>query len=75
LSLDVLAVLVIALGLGLIRKYANTTSSAVCHASYNLLAGLGIAGGLFAIVVAAGFILVGLATYGARQRVTVPPVP
>ncbi len=44
LSFDALAVFVIALGLGLIRKYTNTTSSTVCHATYNLLAGASIGG-------------------------------
>jgi membrane protease YdiL (CAAX protease family) len=76
LSLDALAVLIIALGLGLIRKYANTTSSALCHASYNLLAGIGIGGAFFTFAAAGGFILVGLAIYGARRsRVSVAASP
>jgi membrane protease YdiL (CAAX protease family) len=44
LSLDTLSVFVIAIGLGLIRKYTNTTASCACHVSYNLLVGIGIAG-------------------------------
>ena len=42
LSFDVLAIFVIAIGLGLIRRYANTTASVTCHATYNLLASLTI---------------------------------
>jgi membrane protease YdiL (CAAX protease family) len=37
LSLDMLAVFVIAIGLGLIRKFTNTTTSAITHVSYNLV--------------------------------------
>jgi uncharacterized protein len=44
LSLDALAVLVLALGLGLLRRYTNTTTSALCHVTYNTLVGVGIGG-------------------------------
>jgi len=37
-------VFVIAIGLGLIRKYANTTASCLCHVSYNLVTAIGITG-------------------------------
>jgi membrane protease YdiL (CAAX protease family) len=40
ISFDLLAVLVIALGLGVIRRYTNTTTSMICHVSYNLASGL-----------------------------------
>lgn len=50
LSLDALAVFCIAIGLGLIRRYANTTTSCTCHVAYNLLVGIGIAGGLLGTV-------------------------
>jgi uncharacterized protein len=63
LSFDALAVLVIAIGLGLIRKYTNTTTSCVCHVSYNLLAGIGIASGLIGVAVAVEVGLVGLSGY------------
>jgi CAAX protease family protein len=63
LSIDTLAVFVIALGLGLVRKYANTTSSCACHVTYNLLVGVGISGvGLTAgLVVEAA--LIGVSAY------------
>lgn len=35
LTFDTAVVLVLAVGLGLIRKYTNTTTSTVCHATYN----------------------------------------
>ena len=42
LSLDVLGVLVLSVGLGLLRRYTNTTTSALCHVAYDLLVGVGI---------------------------------
>jgi membrane protease YdiL (CAAX protease family) len=39
LSFDALSVFVIAIGLGLIRKYTNTTTSAISHITYNLIVG------------------------------------
>jgi hypothetical protein len=64
LSFDVLAVLVIAIGLGLIRKYANTTTSGLCHVTYNLLTGIGLAGATLGIAALVEVVLVGLAVYG-----------
>jgi membrane protease YdiL (CAAX protease family) len=73
LSLDALAVFCIAIGLGLIRRYANTTTSSTCHVAYNLLVGIGIAGGLVgavAILVEAGLIaFTAYAIWSGRQRV------
>ncbi len=46
LSLDALAVLVLAVALGLIRMLASTTSSAICHIAYNALVGVGVGGSL-----------------------------
>jgi len=71
LSFDALSVLIVAIGLGLIRKYTNTTTSSVCHVSYNLLAGIGIAIGLIGVAVAVELGLVALAGYGlwsSRRR-------
>jgi membrane protease YdiL (CAAX protease family) len=63
-SIDTLAVLVIALGLGLIRKYTNTTTSCLCHVSYNLLVGVGIAGGMFtSVAVLLEVVLIAVAAY------------
>lgn len=54
ITLDLLAIFVLAIGLGLIRKYLNTTASITCHATYNLLIGLSLTGpyqfGLYALV-------------------------
>ena len=74
LSFDALSVLIVAIGLGLIRKYTNTTTSSVCHVTYNLLAGVGVAGGLIGGAAAVELGLVALAGYGLwssrRQPVT-----
>ncbi|HET7466332.1 MAG TPA: type II CAAX endopeptidase family protein [Candidatus Dormibacteraeota bacterium] len=52
-TIDLVAILVLAIGLGLIRKYLNTTASMTCHTTYNLLVGLAFAGtyrmGVFAL--------------------------
>ena len=72
LSLDLAAILVLALGLGLIRKTCNTTTSSLCHVTYNLTVGIGIAGSLIGWAVALEIALVALTGYGlywrARQR-------
>ncbi|HXC80087.1 MAG TPA: CPBP family intramembrane glutamic endopeptidase [Candidatus Acidoferrum sp.] len=71
LSFDALSVLVVAIGLGLIRKYTNTTTSGLAHITYNLLAGIGI-GSLVGVAVAVELGLVGLAVYGiwsSRRRI------
>ncbi len=44
LSFDALAVFVLACGLGLLRRYANTTTSMISHIAYNSLVGIGLAG-------------------------------
>jgi membrane protease YdiL (CAAX protease family) len=75
LSLVELSVLVVAIGLGLIRKYTNTTTSCVCHVSYNLLAAIGIAGGLMgvAVVVEVGLVAVsGYAVWARLRRRALP---
>jgi uncharacterized protein len=72
LSVDTLAILLIALGLGLIRKYTNTTASCACHVSYNLLAGIGIAGAAVGPAIGVEVGLVAMTAYGIwssrRQR-------
>ena len=78
LSLAALAVLVIALGLGLIRKFTNTTTSSICHISYNLLVGIGVAGSQVDVAVAIEALLVAVSVYAIwsnRRRQTVPASP
>jgi membrane protease YdiL (CAAX protease family) len=67
ISFDTFAVLVIALGLGLIRKYTNTTTSAACHASYNLLVSVGI-GSLLGLAIVAELALAAATVYGIWSR-------
>jgi membrane protease YdiL (CAAX protease family) len=73
LSVDTLSVFAIALGLGLIRRYTNTTTSCACHAGYNLLVGIGLAGSFLNAAVVVEVALVGVAGYGiwnSRRRPT-----
>ena len=73
LSLDTVAVFAIAIGLGLIRKYANTTASCTCHVSYNLLVGFGLSGTMLDAGMAAEIALAALTGYGIwayRRRVS-----
>lgn len=65
LSLDAAAVLVLAVGLGLLRWLANTTTTTICHVAYNTLVGVGISGTLLlpAVVVEAALIVAGLAAF------------
>ena len=83
LSLDALSVFVIALGLGLIRKFTNTTTSVISHTTYNLivgLAGIGLAGSAIevAIVVGIELALVAVSAYGIwsyRRHSALPANP
>ena len=63
LSFDALAVLVIALGLGLIRRYTNTTTTVICHVAYNLVVGIGIGSQVVGFAVAAELGLVAVVAY------------
>jgi hypothetical protein len=60
LSLDALAVLVLAVGLGLLRKYCNTTTSMICHVAYNTLAGVALGGAAILPMVVVEVLLFGL---------------
>jgi uncharacterized protein len=64
LSFDTLAVFVIAIGLGLIRKFTNTTTSAISHATYNLAIAIGISGPNLYIAIALEAAFVAAAAYG-----------
>jgi CAAX protease family protein len=68
LSPDILAILVLAVGLGLIRKYTNTTTTCVCHVSYNLLTSVGIAAGLVGAAVGAEILLGALSVYAIWMK-------
>lgn len=77
-SLDAFSVFVIAIGLGLIRKYANTTTSCLCHVSYNLVTGIGITGWALgaAGVVEVGLLAVaGYAIWSRRRPAAMPVEP
>ena len=81
LSLDALSVFVIALGLGLIRRFTNTTTSVICHSTYNLivgLAGIGIAGLRIEVAILLELILVAVSAYAIwsnRRRAPQPANP
>jgi membrane protease YdiL (CAAX protease family) len=65
LSLDAAAVFVLALGLGLLRRLTNTTTSTVCHVAYNTLVGIGVAGAWLgpALALEVALVLAGLAAF------------
>jgi len=44
LSLDSVAVFILAIGLGMLRRIANTTTSTICHVVYNALVGVTVSG-------------------------------
>ena len=69
LSIDVVTIFVIAIGLGLVRRYANTTATIACHVAYNLLATFTIPGPYqVGLAVLTGALL--LAAYEMRRRQT-----
>ena len=74
LSFDTLSVFVIAIGLGLIRRYANTTASSICHITYNLVVGIGIGGSLLgaAVVVEAALVAMTAFALWSHRRNALP---
>jgi membrane protease YdiL (CAAX protease family) len=68
ISIDVLTILAIAVGLGLIRKYANTTASIACHVAYNLVVGLSPSGQLLWIGIGLEALLVAIAVVAIKRR-------
>lgn len=66
ISFDTLGVFILAIGLGLIRKYANTTTSGVAHATYNLMVSIGIGTEFVGIGVAVEVALVVVTVFGLR---------
>jgi CAAX protease family protein len=78
LSLDTLSVFVIATGLGLIRKFTNTTTSSVCHITYNLIVGIGVAASQVDFAIALEAVLVAVSAYAIwsnRRAQTLPANP
>ena len=75
LSVDTLAIFLIAVGLGLVRKYVNTTASCTCHVAYNLLAGFGVVGALLPAAIGIEALLIAAAAFGVwvNRRRHVPP--
>lgn len=71
-SFDTLAVFILALGLGVIRKYTNTTTSSICHATYNLTVSIGIGSQFLGFAIAAELAMVLLTAYALwaiRRRI------
>jgi membrane protease YdiL (CAAX protease family) len=70
-SFDALSIFVIALGLGAIRKYTNTTTSSACHVAYNLLVGINLAGAALSVGIGVEVVLVvtvGVVIWSIRRR-------
>jgi uncharacterized protein len=73
LSVSIVAIFVLAVGLGLLRKFANTTTTMICHIAYNAAVGIGITGALIGPSVALEVALVivfAVALVVARRRRT-----
>lgn len=76
ISFDALAVFVLAIGLGLLRRFLSTTASTVCHITYDLLAGFGLGG--IALMLAGGVeallivLLAGVLLVYVRSRRAIP---
>ncbi len=78
ISFDAVSVFVIAIGLGLIRKYTNTTASCLCHVTYNLVVGIGIGSEFLGLAVALELGLMALSGYAmwsSRRRAALPANP
>jgi len=69
ISLDLAGIFVIALSLGLIRKWTNTTTSMIAHVSYNLLAGVALGGTALYASFGLDAVLVVVAGLGIWQHV------
>ena len=62
-SLILLGVFVVAVGLGLIRRFTNTTTSSICHVTYNLLTSIGVAGSLTTGAIGIEVVLIAVTAY------------
>jgi membrane protease YdiL (CAAX protease family) len=74
LSVATVTVLVLGAGMGLLRKYTNTTTSMICHVAYDALAGVSIAGVWFYLGLGVEAILFGYLALAYRQRSRALPV-
>ncbi|MGH7912545.1 MAG: lysostaphin resistance A-like protein [Candidatus Dormibacteraceae bacterium] len=75
ISIDELAVVILAFGLGILRRFTNTATSMLCHAVYNALTAAGLAVVLPGPALAAEAVLViGLVVWAiiARRKITGP---
>ena len=79
LTVDTLLVFVLGVGLGLLRRWLNTSTAITCHATYNALAGLGIPGPLLPWAIAGEILLailaIGLWWMGRKPLPTALPSP
>jgi membrane protease YdiL (CAAX protease family) len=77
LSIDVPTIFLIALGLGFIRKYTNTTATVTSHVTYNLLVGFGLTGLVLYGAIAVEVVLVAIValTLWRRRRRPAAPEP
>jgi len=67
-SFYLVSVSVSALGLGLIRRFTNTTTSATAHVAYNLIGGIGLAGSQVDVAVVIELILLAVSAYAIRSN-------
>jgi len=67
-SFYLVSVFVSALGLGLIRRFTNTTTSATAHVAYNLIGGIGLAGSQVDVAVVIELILLAVSAYAIRAN-------
>jgi CAAX protease family protein len=75
LSIDVVTIFVIAIGLGLVRRFANTTASTVCHVAYNTLIGIGLTGTYQVAADIAVVLLIAVTAYEIWRRRILQPLP
>ena len=71
-SFDALAVLLLAVGLGVMRRYLNTTATILCHVAYNTAAGAGVPDAALPWLIAGEAVL--LAVLGVTLATRLRPV-
>jgi uncharacterized protein len=69
LSLDLAGIFVVALCLGLVRRWTNTSTSMTAHVTYNLLAGISLTGPYLYVAIAAEVVLLAVAGVGIWPRI------